>query len=75
MSTNTLDHDIHHGPEYYEMLAADRRVRADRVRARVAELDETLAPLRTAMKRRACELDLAATAWEQIAEAHRRVAA
>lgn len=59
----------------YDSLALDRLARAARVRERAEMLDDSLAPLRTAMMRRACELELASVALHEIAEGQRAVAA
>lgn len=55
----------------YEVLAADRSQRAARIRARSAEVSESLAPLKAAMKRRASELELSASVLCATAEGHR----
>lgn len=51
----------------FEALAAERLARAERIRRRAEELGEGLEPLRAAMRRRACELELAGTALREIA--------
>ncbi len=53
--------------EIYRAMAQERLDRARRVRERAVQVPATLEPLRRAMKRRACELELAATALCEIA--------
>ena len=53
----------------YEQLADARWARADRIRARATAVD--LEPLRIAMHRRAAELELTATALQEIARGQR----
>jgi hypothetical protein len=55
----------------YEELAGDRLERADRIRARADEVGVELEPLRIAMLRRACELELSGTALKVMAEGKR----
>ncbi len=54
-------------PARYRAMADDRLDRAQRVRQRALDLPTSLAPLERAMRRRACELELAAAALCQIA--------
>lgn len=60
--------------EAYERLAHERRARAQRMRRRAAELGSTLTPLADAARRRASELELSATALDEIASAYRPAA-
>lgn len=56
-----------HPADRLALLSSAHRLRAERVRARAAELDDCLAPLRIAAQRRASELELSAAALEVIA--------
>ena len=67
LAETEMAHTTRADVERYEALAADRRIRARRIRRRAEEISPELAPLRHAMCRRAAELELSAAALREIA--------